>query len=1088
MHLKYTSVWILITITFLSGILLAAPDDAIVKGRVIDVDGEGLPGGNILLENSLLGASTDTDGYFEFIIPARFYQNKSVKLSANFIGYLSNTQNVDLNVGENVLTFELAEDVLNLETIVVTGLATETTKEKTPFSVSVVNSDLLEAVPAISPAAALQGKVAGAQVVKGSGKPGQGASVMLRGATSIDASAGDVNDNIRDPLNIAGRNQDPLYIVDGIILAGTPEDLDALEIQSMEVVKGAAASSLYGSRAANGVIQIRTKRGDNLSKNRSLIKFRSEYGVNALGKELKYSKHHKYIASTTSYLDDNGSQVEVGDWIDDSGNKIERIARLIDGGVDGKAFKDNPYTRTYNHSDQVFTNGYYNTNTLSLARNLENTNFLLSYTNHTDLGVVKIIDGYERNTFKLNLDHRLRPEVHIGMSTQYSSSQSDEVDDSGTMRNPLEELNKTEADVDLTGRDENGNYLSSPNTAYQTDNPLYWLDNAKLDYKRERLLGSLDLRYFPLDWFDLEANMSMDRLEIDNFEYYKKGFESTYLLGIRDGQITQENGTNLAINASITAGFRKRFGEFNTRTKLRYLYEKYDFKFLQSQGQNLSVKDIPSWQNVEGNIINQSLKTLSIAEGIYLISGMDYMDKYILDFLIRRDGSSLFGEDERYHNYHRLSGAWRLSEEGFWNFRDYVNEFKLHYSLGTAGSRPAFAAQYETFNVLDGSVTKSRLGNKNLKPEYSTEHEYGLNAAIFNRLSVELNYSTTTVEDQILLVPREGFTGFSGGQWQNAGTVKSNSIELTMEGQAYRTDNQLLSFGFTFDRTRSEIDKLNIPPFQYGFGQDGAQFYVKEGEAVGTIYGRKWVKDFDDLPEDYQPFRDLFQKNDDGYIVYVGEGNTWKDGAENDLWDTRWDVDGDGSNDEYWGEPIQLEDADGNDYFKLGRTTPDYNMGVNMTYRWKGLSVYMLWNAQVGGIIYNLNKQWMYTAETHSDMDQNGKPDGEKKPVGYYDNFTGGLLADEYFAEDGTFYKLREMALSYSFDQKQIRPLFGNLLSRVTLTLMGRNLLTFTDYDGYDPEVGVRGKSSGSSVIGRIDDDITYPHYRTYSFSVGLEF
>jgi hypothetical protein len=130
----------------------------------------------------------------------------------------------------------------------------------------------------------------------------------------------------------------------------------------------------------------------------------------------------------------------------------------------------------------------------------------------------------------------------------------------------------------------------------------------------------------------------------------------------------------------------------------------------------------------------------------------------------------------------------------------------------------------------------------------------------------------------------------------------------------------------------------------------------------------------------------------------------------------------------------------------------------------------------------------MYTKETHSDMDQAGKPDGEKKPVGYYDNFTGGLLADEVFAEEGTFYKLRELALSYTFDRRQLQSVFGDLFNRISLRFVGRNLLTFTDYDGYDPEVGITGNSSGSSVVGRIDDDVTYPHYRTYSFSVELEF
>ena len=1064
-----------------------AADDAVVKGRIIDMEGNGLPGGNVQVDNTLLGTSTDSDGYFELAIPQKYFMGKDIKLNASYLGYKPSFKVLSLNQGSNTVDFVLEEDVLSTETIVVTGLADQTTKEKIPFALSVIGEDMLSEVPANSPESAIQGKVAGAQVVKGSGKPGQGASVLLRGVTSIDASNGDPNNNNRDPLNIYGRSQDPLYIVDGIILSGSPEDIDGLDIESIEVIKGAAASSIYGSRAANGVVQIKTKRGNNMANDQTRVKVRSEYGVNALGNELNYSRYHKYLTATDSYVDDNGVQVNPGDWINTNGDKVPRIARIIDGGVDDNAFKDHAYTQIIDHNDQVYRDGEFNTNTVTVSRNMENTNFLAAYTNYKDIGIVNLSDGYDRNTFKFNLDHNIRPELQVALSTQYSKSKTDDIDDSGTMRNPLEELSKTEADVDLKAKDANGEYLVQPDPANRTDNPLYYLNNAVLDFERQRILGSLDLRYFPANWFDLEANFSLDRLELDNFEYYKKGFQSSYYVGIDRGQMTQENGTNQAINASVTTGFRRSFGDLNTRLKLRYLYEKYDYKFIQTQGENLTVANITSWQNVEGEIQNQSLQTLSIAEGIYLISSIDYRDRYITDFLIRRDGSSLFGSDQRYHNYYRFSAAWRLSEESFWPVKNYLNEFKLHYSLGTAGSRPIFSAQYETFNVLAGIVSKDQLGNKDLKPEYATENEIGLSSVVLDRFSLDVNYSNTVVEDQILLVPQVGYKGFSS-RWENAGTVESKSFEATLEGLAIRTENQSLSFGFTFDRSRSKITKLNIPPYQYGFGQEGAQFYVKEGEEIGTIFGRKWAKNIGDLPENLQPYSDLFQKNDDGYIVYVGDGNTWRDGISKSLWNTNYDVDGDGRNDVSWGQPIGMENESGNNYFRLGRTTPDFNLGFNTTYKWKNISLYMLWNAQIGGIVYNLNKQWMYTTETHADMDQAGKSDEEKKPVGYYDNFTGGLLADEVFAEDGTFYKLRELAIAYTFNRRQLQSVFGNLFNRISLKLVGRNLLTFTDYDGYDPEVGISGNSSGSSVIGRIDDDVTYPHYRTYSFSVELEF
>jgi hypothetical protein len=676
----------------------------------------------------------------------------------------------------------------------------------------------------------------------------------------------------------------------------------------------------------------------------------------------------------------------------------------------------------------------------------------------------------------------------MSISTQYSRSEADEIDNASSLRNPLEELHKTEADIDLTAPNADGSpYNYQPDPANLTDNPLYYLANTELDYKRERLLGSITAQYNPVEWFDLEANMSLDRLKIDNLEYYKKGYLSSYYVGIDQGQITRENGTNNALNAGITAGFRKSFGALNMRTKLRYLYEKYDFNFVSAQGKNLTVEGIKDLDNVQGDIQLTSLETTMKAEGFYLINAFEYKDRYITDFLVRRDGSSLFGSDQRYHTYFRFSGAWRISEEPFWPIKNYLNEFKLHYSLGTAGNRPNFFAQYETYSVESGSVSKTNLGNKDLMPEQATEHEFGISSAFFNRVSLEMNYSKSTVDNQILLVPLPAYKGF-GSQWKNAGKVESNSFEATLEGLAFRSGEQSISFGATFDRVRSEIVRLDVPPYKYGFGQNADQFYVKEGEDIGTVYGRKWVHNIGELRENWQPYANQFQVNDEGYLVWVGEGNSWTDGISKDLWGTSGDLDGDGRNDVLWGQPLRYQEGNGNNYVRLGRTTPDYNLGFNTTYRWKGFSMYMLWNAQVGGIVYNLNKQWMYTANTHADMDQAGKSEGEKKTMDYYNSFSAGLTPDERFAEEGTFYKLRELSIAYSFGAQQLSPVFGHLFNRITLKLIGRNLLTFSDYDGYDPEVGIRGDDSGSSVIGRIDDDVTYPHYRTYTFSVGLEF
>ncbi|MFQ5674410.1 MAG: carboxypeptidase-like regulatory domain-containing protein [bacterium] len=290
--------------------LVTWAQEATVSGKIMDEEGAVLPGANVLIQLTNIGAATDINGEFEFTVPASAVRGQEVTLEARFIGYRTKTQKLTLTPGSHSVDFQLAIDVLDMDAIIVTGVVEETPKAKMAFSVGRVNKEALQQVPAASPETALYGKVAGVRVVKGTGQPGNDAQILLRAPTSINAS---------------GRSQEPLFVVDGVIIdpsiSGSPlNDIPGEEIESIEIVKGAAGASLYGSRAANGVVHITTSRGNKLGLNQTRVRIRNEFGFNQLAHKIDLSMHHEFKVATSSFTDANGVQVTPGDFLDNDGN------------------------------------------------------------------------------------------------------------------------------------------------------------------------------------------------------------------------------------------------------------------------------------------------------------------------------------------------------------------------------------------------------------------------------------------------------------------------------------------------------------------------------------------------------------------------------------------------------------------------------------------------------------------------------------------------------------------------------------------------------------------------------------------------
>ncbi|MDZ7362786.1 MAG: SusC/RagA family TonB-linked outer membrane protein [candidate division KSB1 bacterium] len=1102
------------TLRFLAGIalfpVLVLAQDATITGKVTDAAGNPLPGANVILELTNLGAATDANGNYHFTVPAKAVKGQKVRLTARFVGYRSRSEDFNLQAGAISKDFALPQDVLDLDAIIVTGVLEETPKTKMAFSVSHVSDEALKQVPASSPEAALYGKVPGVRIVRGTGQPGTAASIQLRAPTSI---------------NTSGRSADPLYIVDGVVIdpsvSGSPlTDIPADDIENIEVVKGASGASVYGSRAANGVVRITTKRGNKLGLDQTKITVRNEFGKSSLENKIKLNQHHNYKIATTSYTDSRGVAVTPGDFVDANGNWLDpRLpTRAEDLFATGISFYDKPYkyvstgaakdaagrlisprdangniipptllSAPFDHMERFFDPGTFMSNTISVSRNMENTNFSVSFGNRTEGGVITGIDGLNRKNVRVALDHKIRRSLSVGLSGLYTITNRDLISSSYDGLFSLTFM-APDANLELINPATGRLYIQPDPTSVE-ENPLYYTRYNDRDDQRKRILGSFNLRYDPVDWFNVEGNLSFDRSDRNNEMFWPIGYEAIPNATEYTGRYIKGNFADQALNGGMTASFSRRFGALILRAKAQGVFERTEYDATSADGAKLAVQGVRNLGATGQDTRSTGSQFEQVRSSGYSgILSFDYKDRYIGDVHVRRDGSSLFGEDDRWHTYYRASAAYRISQENFW-FLPFFEEFKLRGSYGTAGGRPNFFARYETWSVGGGAVTKLNLGNKLLRPEFAKELELGVDTAFLNRFTLDVTYARSNVDDQILFVPLPGYAGYRN-QWQNAGTLKTNTIEASLNAAILRSRSFDWKVGVNFDRTRQKIAKLNIPEYRTG------PFQIRQGESIGAMFGDRWIRSLDELPPGLP--RDQFNVNDDGYVVWVGAGKTFRDGIAQKLWGTSTTLTDERKvNHTFrWGIPIKFSepvfDRQGNflrysNYVKIGETQPDFNLGFHSDFRWKNVHVYTVLDAQIGGDIYNQTVQWGLRENKLGIVDQAGKPDELKKPGLYYQVLYNVNATNSHFVEDGTYLKLRELAVTYTFQQKALSRVFGGLMERLSIGVVGRNLLTFTDYTGYDPETGSNAFSIGNAAVARIDD-FGYPNFRTLTGIIEFDF
>ncbi len=749
------------------------------------------------------------------------------------------------------------------------------------------------------------------------------------------------------------------------------------------------------------------------------------------------------------------------------------------------------------------TNGPWTNINVDMTGKFGRANFFTSIGTLRQEGSIRFLDGYRRNSIRLNVDNTLGGNWTLSVRAYYAKvTQDNALSNGGTGGGgAFFDLSRQPAYTDLLRTDSYGRLFVRSNAQVQgaqNENPDYIDASNPQRGQNDRFQGNVQARWQPLPWLDGDFSIGYDRTNSVGNSFYDSGERSTNSSGTSYlGGISFSNTFSQSYNAAINFTARKDLRrDLNLRFTVRGLYEAQDDNFNNQSGTNLVVPGlftssalVPSASNTLGSSVD-AIRQIGMFAGIDL----EYKERYILNTQIRRDGSSLFGSANQWANYGRGSFAWRVSEEAFWPFKNAINDFKLRAAVGQAGNRPSFAQQYQTFAITNGTVSASTLGNSNLRPELSTETELGFDAEILHKYGLTVTHALGIVSSELLQVPPSASSGFSN-QWKNAGQLQNSTWEVSLNVPLIEKRDLQYSARFNFDQTKSEITGIaeGVAPYYYG-----STFYVAANVPYGAIYGRQFIKSCAQLGTAFARqcggAGSNFQKNSDGFIVWTG-GYNLTDGITKNLWQA---VNGATTAPfgvtESWGNPIVLRDSLGHAITSqsFGSALPDFRYSIAQNFTWRKFTAYALLDAVKGNSIWNQGLEWSYGDFMNGVESQAGTSNvNMAKPLGYYfragapDNAGVGGLYDIEQTNNNTvmnasYVKLREVSLGY-----RIGKIAGQ--GDWTVSVIGRNLKTWTPYIGFDPEVGVSGGASGSAALAS-DDSFGLPNLRTFTLQFSSSF
>ncbi|MGV3710735.1 MAG: TonB-dependent receptor plug domain-containing protein [Gemmatimonas sp.] len=976
-----------------------------VRGSVVDaVSGKAVAGAIVRVVGSSAARTSNADGEFELDIASVARYDLVAETTDGRIGVATNVLPGSSSDG---ITIRVSRDHLLGGDLLTAASLRPVSARLAPYAVDVVTSRDLPVPGSVNALASLEGKVSGLSVARANGLPGSDISLLLRSPVTLNPEAA------------------PLVVVDGVFLSMLHErslqDIDALDIDRIEVLKGAAAASLYGYQGMNGVIVIQTKRGRSNAIGRPQFSVRNEIGYDEADTFLPAPMAHPYRVNAA------------GQYVNAAGVVVPRSQRVRQA----NNIAENRYVDpTFDHDAQVFRRASFNTQTVSLSQNLSATNYALSYTRTRQQSTFVGADGIVRHTARLNLDHQWKQWLGINVSAARIQGS-----DAPTVAN-LGALLNYEADVDLRASDPTGKYPYDPflDSYSHPTNPLVVQDRSQLAQDRQRTLLNVGLSSRPIAWLTLHASGSYD--------YGKQNFTDAMLTsesaGLRSERRSRSADSVVLQQYRGGATIARAFNLLSTRLTVEALKQR---EVWQNHSETSTVT-IDSLGSETTSARAASSEGEDRRPSAFLGNlQLNYADTYALDVAYRSENFRYFSTKRSPTAFIRANGAWVLNHVSWLPFSS-LELLKLRAGVGTSETPVIVAPAYEPF--------------------IATEREIGLDIAANARARASITYSNTHSSSP-LRPPAPAVPGYPQLPTIPTG-IASSTTEATLDIRALDRAN-----GFRWDiRAVADHRSATFRSFSRSCYTEQGMYFC-EGAEPFAIWGSSHVRNKSDLPARHATSGSVFDVNDEGFVVPVGAGNSWRDGKAKNLWGTSVVVDGVSYP---WGIPMLRRDAQNQTTFsEIGNSNPALRYGLQNTIRVKSLRLYVLLNGQIGGEVYDALTAQRYASGNHPDVDQSAKADELRKPIGYYQQ-DASLYVDS-FVKDATHMRLSEASVGVTLDASRMSWMRRIGARRLDIDLVGRNLFTLTNYDGANPQA-----PSPTSAI----DGIRYPLTRTFTLATSIVF
>ncbi len=973
----------------------SSKERSVYQGTVTDDQNAPLPGVYVYLEYSATGSVTDENGYFQ--IDA--YKGATLVFTA--LGF--KTENVILN-NQTRLTVTLSSDNLFLEDAVVIGYGSVKRKDLTT-AVSVVSTKDLDTRPIISAGSALQGKAAGVQVIQPSGMPGTSLSIRVRGATSVQAS------------------NEPLYVVDGI-----PTDdisnIAADDIASLQVLKDASSSAIYGARAANGVVLITTKRGDS---NRTELRFSSFVGFSKLGNRIEALNTEEYK-----------------DLMKELAAKTVTVPTIPDD-----------ETRYTDWTDVLFGTGVNQNYQLSLSNGNDKLRYHVSAGHTSEKGIVNKA-YFQRTNFRANVDNDMFDWLSTSFNVGFAHNKGRSVYESRSSLRAGSILSAINTPPFMQV------WSSDDSTIYDEDaygsrilNPMA-ANAADMTYQTDRLQGALALDFKPFQGFHYKITYSMD-LNNSRDDYYLDPLTTSDGRSTK-GRVTESTSRNAEWLLENILSYDRVFAKKHTLS----LLAGSSLQKAQYNGNALAGYDLPeSYPDIHSMAVANQLDedaTWSSASAWSLASFLgranyNYDDRYLFSANVRFDGSSKFAKGHRWGCFPSFSAAWRLSNEQFMvQTKDVIDDFKIRAGYGLNGNQGgignySYLASMTIRKVpptADNSypgiaITPNSASNPELTWEKTTQYNIGLDLSMFeSRITFTTDVYYKKTDDLLLTVTLPDNVNLPGGITRNDGQMENKGAEFVLSTQNLTGDFKWnTDFNLSFNKNKLlklGLNKVYYYADMYTTGESA--IILKEGLPLGSFYG----------------YRSLGVNVDTGDIDYE-------------------DISGNGT--------IGPEDRT-----VIGCAQPKFIYGLTNDFSWKGLTLSIFFQGSYGNQIFNASR-----------IDTEGMVDFKNQSKAVLRRWMRpGMVTDvprsgnvenihnsSRFVEDGSYLRLKTLTLSYTLPKHILQKTF---ISGLQVYVTGQNLLTFTKYTGYDPEVNAYGTSAVALGV----DYGTYPQSKTIIAGLNISF